>query len=203
MVVCILRNLAFALPILVLPLGFAFAGGGGHGAPSGGAAAIGGGVGAAGAGSAAVGGGAPGGRVGGGPPAGAVGGGAPGSTNPGGNGAAGTGNPSLNALGAGSSGTGANGLGTPRAATSGDFVGNSTSAAPARDLPGGLPPAALSQQGPSAAGPETAYARQGMSEEQGGPSMTGLSKFVPCGVAAHETDGSTTCIGIPDKRHRR
>jgi hypothetical protein len=55
-------------------------------------------VGAAGMGSAAIGGGA--GQVGGGPQAGLVGGGSPNSNNPGGNGAAGTGNPSLNAVGA-------------------------------------------------------------------------------------------------------
>src|SRR5712691_6397978 len=28
-------------------------------------------------------------------------------------------------------------------------------------------------------------------------------KAVPCGVAAHETDGSTTCVGIPDQSPRR
>jgi hypothetical protein len=28
-------------------------------------------------------------------------------------------------------------------------------------------------------------------------------KAVPCGVAARETDGSTTCVGIPDQSPRR
>jgi hypothetical protein len=28
-------------------------------------------------------------------------------------------------------------------------------------------------------------------------------KAVPCGTAARETDGFTTCVGIPDEEHRR
>src|SRR5229473_6220117 len=92
MIICNPRSLAFALLIAALPVGFALAGGsGGRGG------AIGAGVGAAGMGSAGVGGGAPAGSVGGGPPAGLVGGGSPNSNNAAGNGAAGTGNPSLNA----------------------------------------------------------------------------------------------------------
>ena len=94
MINCNPRSLAFALVIAALPVGFAFAGGsGGRGG------AIGAGVGAAGMGSAAIGGGASAGQVGGGPPAGLVGGGSPNSNSPDGNGSAGTGNPSLNAVG--------------------------------------------------------------------------------------------------------
>jgi hypothetical protein len=96
----IILSLTSALLVLS-PTGLAFAQGGGGGGGGGGAGAgsAGGGTGAAGMGSAAVGGGAPAGSVGGGPPAGRVGGGAPGSNDPAGNGAAGTGYPSLNAAG--------------------------------------------------------------------------------------------------------
>ena len=37
-----------------------------------------------------------------------------------------------------------------------------------------------------------------------GPNDTTKSvKAVPCGTAAHETDGSTTCVGIPDSKKDR
>jgi hypothetical protein len=31
---------------------------------------------------------------------------------------------------------------------------------------------------------------------------TRLVKAVPCSTASRETDGSTTCVGIPDRKHR-
>jgi hypothetical protein len=201
MMICSPRRFAFAMMVAGLPLGYAFAGGSGHGGGG-----VGGGVGAAGMGSAAVGGGAPAGRVGGGPPAGAVGGGSPGSSRPAGNGAAGTDNPALNATGGGS---GVNAPEIRSTTTTGGFIGGgegsqTTGAAPARNLPGGgLPPGAVSQEGPSAA--QSTPPNQGLASTQE-PADDVLLKPVParpCGLAAHETDGTTTCIGIPDRPHRR
>ncbi len=209
MIICNPRSLAFALLIAALPVGFALAGGsGGRGG------AIGAGVGAAGMGSAGVGGGAPAGSVGGGPPAGLVGGGSPNSNNAAGNGAAGTGNPSLNAVGGGPGGNGTNTPGISNARTTGSNIGGyggSTGVAPASNVPGGgTSPEALRSQSPSVTGATAPNSVQGVAEE--GPiSPTGLSKPGPdgvstvivaarsCGVAAHETDGTTTCIGIPDR----
>jgi len=209
------RSLAFAMLVSALPVGFAFAGGRG-----GGGGAIGAGVGAAGMGSAGVGGGAPAGSVGGGPPAGQVGGGSPGSNNPAGNGSAGTGNPSLNAVGGGPGGNGTNVPGIPTTRTIGGNIGGYggvTGVAPAAELPSGTSPEALSHQRPPTNGSKASKDVQGIAEEE--PlSPTGLSRPGPdgvstvivaarsCGAAAHETDGFTTCVGIPDqsqKRHRR
>jgi hypothetical protein len=226
MVPCNPKSFALALLLGVLPMGFACAGGGGHGGVSSGAV-IGGGVGAVGAGSAAVGGGAPVGRVGGGPPAGAVGGGLPGRMDPGGNGAAGTGNPGLNALGAGS-GTGTNEPGIPNSKTLGGAAGGlgygsySTGVTPAAAPLGGAAPAASSRAestsnasgnkeapSPNLASPPPVYAlpadapfsTTGFSR----PGPDGVSTVYvearPCSLAAHETDGFTTCVGIPNKRH--
>jgi hypothetical protein len=180
MIICNPRTLAFALLIAALPVGFALAGGsGGRGG------SIGAGVGAAGMGSAGVGGGAP---VGGGP-----------------------------------GGNGTNTPGISNARTTGSNIGGyggSTGVAPASNVPGGgTSPEALRSQRPPTNGPTAPKDVQGVAEE--GPiSPTGLSKPGPdgvsavivaarsCGVAAHETDGTTTCIGIPDRspnlrrRHR-
>jgi hypothetical protein len=216
MIICNPRSLSFALLMATLPMGFALAGGsgGGRGAPGAAPSGIGGGVGAAGMGSAAVGNGAPAGAVGGGPPAGRVGGGALGSSNPAGNGAAGTGNPSMNAVGIIGNGINAS-PGITNAITTGGAIGGSgatTGVAPPPNSPGGISPEALSRQSQSSTsskGPETL---QGMAEEQLQLSTTGLARPGPdgvstvtvaprpCGVAAHETDGTTTCIGIPHRR---
>jgi len=205
------RRLAFALFVVLLPMGVAVAGGGG-----GRGGALGGGVGAAGFGSAAVGGGAPAGAVGGGPPAGAVGGGSPGSSNPAGNGAAGTGNPSLNAFGIGALGNRTNAPGIPQSPTVGGVIGSYgyTGVAPAPDSPGGVSPAASKQDLPGTP-PAVAESVRGTAEEQARLSTTGLAipgpdgvstvtvAPRPCGVAAHETDGITTCIGIPNRQRQR
>jgi hypothetical protein len=84
--------------------------------------------------------------------------------------------------------------------------------------PGGTAPEALSSQRQSTDSATAPKAVQGVAEEaQFSP--TGLAKPGPdgvstvivaarrCGVAAHETDGTTTCIGIPGesaraKKHR-
>jgi hypothetical protein len=211
MIICNPRSLAFAMLIAALPVGFAFAGGsGGRGG------AIGGGVGAVGMGSAAVGGGA--GRVGGG--AGAVGGGLPGADNPAGNGAAGMGNPSLNAVGGGPGGNGTNTPGIPNARTNGSVIGGdagvpspspSPFGSPGGTLPeGGTSPEASSEQSRSTATPTAPKDVQGVAEQAplsptglAEPGPDGVSTVIvaarPCGVAARETDGTTTCIGIPDR----
>lgn len=198
MMMCSPRSFALAMMVGGLPFGFAFAGGSGHG----------GGVGAAGMGSAAVGGGAPSGSVGGGPPAGAVGGGTPGSGRPAGNGAAGTGNPALNATGGGSRANAPEIR--PTTSTTGGIIGGeggqTTGAAPARNLPGGgLPPATLNQEGATAGQSAPPNLMRGAANAQQQADDVSLRPVParPCGVAAHETDGTTTCIGIPDKPRRR
>jgi hypothetical protein len=207
MLVCDSRSLAVALLIAALPMGVALAAGRGGGG-------LGGGVGAAGMGSAAVGAGAPTGAVGGG--AARVGGGSPGSSDPAGNGSAGTGNPSANARGAVGNEMKAS-PGVPNATTTSGVIGGYggvTGVAPASDSRGGVSPATLKQEGPSAENPTVPESLRGTAEEQVRISTTGLSQEGPdgvstvtvgarrCGVAAHETDGTTTCIGIP-KRSRR
>jgi hypothetical protein len=213
MIICNPRSLVFAVLIAAVPMGFALAGGaGGRGG------ALGGGVGAAGTGSAAVGGGAPAGAVGGGPPAGLVGGGAPGSSNPAGNGAAGTGNPSKNAGGLPSNGTNAS-PGITKATTTGGFIGSGTGVPSAPKPTGGISPTALPKQPASGQGPTSPTAFPRVAEEApfsptglSRPGPDGVSTVIvaaqPCGAAAHETDGTTTCIGIPDRgpnlsRHHR
>jgi hypothetical protein len=215
MVPCNPKSFALALLLGVLPMGFACAGGSGRG----GGAVIGGGVGAAGAGSAAVGGGAPFGRVGGGPPAGALGGGLPGRMDPGGNGAAGTGNPGLNALGAGS-GIGTNEPGIPSSKTLGGApggLGYSTGVTPAAAPLGGAAPLSDTGYSPNASGnkqaPPPNLASPSVYVPGDAPfSATGFSRpgpdgvstvYVearPCSLAAHETDGFTTCVGIPNEQ---
>jgi hypothetical protein len=121
----------------------------------------------------------------------------------------------LNALGTGSSGKGTNAPGIPSATTTGGVIGapgSYTGVAPAPDLPGGLSPEALNKASPPAARPTVPANLQGIAEEQARLSTTGLARPGPdgvstviiapraCGVAAHETDGTTTCIGIPSRR---
>src|SRR4030081_1540220 len=195
MIICNPRSLVFALLIAAVPMGFSLAGGaGGRGG------ALGGGVGAAGMGSAAVGGG---------PPAGAVGGGSPGSNNPAGNGAAGTGNPSRNAGGLPGNATNAS-PGITNATTTGGVIGGGTGVPSAPAPAGGMSPTAFSKQPAPGQAPTAARAVQGVAEEALS-SPTGLSRrgpdgastvivaARPCGVAAHETDGKTSCIGIPNR----
>jgi hypothetical protein len=80
---------------------------------------------------------------------------------------------------------------------------------------GGISPAALRQEeDQQPATPTAPEALHGTADEQMRLSTTGLLRPGPdgvstvtvdarrCGVAAHETDGTTTCIGIP-KRSRR
>jgi hypothetical protein len=145
-----------------------------------------------------------------------VGGGSPGSGNPAGNGAAGTGNPSRNAGGSLGSGTNAS-PGITSATTTGGVIGGSAGVPSAPVLPGGPSPAALGSQSPSVTGATAPNSVQGVAEEAplstiglARPGPDGVSTVIvaprPCGVAAHETDGTTTCIGISDRSprtHRR
>ena len=162
-------------------------------------------------GSAGIGGGAPAGQVGGGPPAGLVGGGSPNSNNPAGNGSAGTGNPSLNAVGGGPGGNGTNTPGIPNTRTNGSVIGGEIPSPSPFGLPGGRPPGALSNEPPSTHNPNPTEPKavQGVAEQEpfsptglSIPGPDGVSTVIvaarPCGIAAHETDGTTTCIGIPD-----
>jgi len=204
------RCFALAMMVAGVPLGYAFAGGSGGGAGGAGTSGgVGGGVGAAGMGSAAVGSGAPSGSVGGGTAAGAVGGGTPGSSRPAGNGAAGTGNPALNATGARQPGVKAPEI-RPTTTTTGGIIGGqggqTTGTAPVRNVPGGASPAGASnQEGSSAAQSTPPNQMQGTANTQAQAEDVPLRPVParPCGVAAHETDGTTTCIGIPDRPHRR
>jgi hypothetical protein len=208
MIICNPRSLAFALLITALPIGFALAAGRGGGG-------LGAGVGAAGTGSAAVGGGASAGSVGGGPPAGRVGGGSPNSNDPAGNGSAGTGDPRANARGIPSSVP----IESPElknATTRGGFIGGAGVGAPPPSLLGGAAPAASSSQakssdkqssdkptapksGQSAPEEEAPFSPTGLSQPGSDGASTVIVAARGCGAAAHETDGTTTCIGIPDK----
>ena len=204
------RSLAFALLIVALPTGFALGAGGGAGSggSSAGTGATGGGAGAAGMGSAAVGGGAPAGRVGGGPPAGAVGGGAPGSINPAGNGAAGTGNPALNAAGVRSVPSDNPASGLENALTTGGVIGGNVGVPPATSTGGAAPPVTGQQAQPNPVAPKAVegVAEQSPSSTVGRaePGPDGVSTRIvapkPCSTAAHETDGTTTRVGIPATR---
>lgn len=189
------RDIALVLLLTAMPAGFALAAGGGAGGRGG---AVGGGMSTTGV-SAAVGGGAPVGRVGGGPPAGQIGGGAPGSPNLGGNGSTGlNGNTSYNPA-----------SGLENAPTSGGVIGGHTGMPAAKpDLGGRSPPVAGQSQPDSTTAPK---AVEGVAEQPppstvglARPGPDGISTVIvaprPCGVAAHETDGTTTCIGIPAGR---
>jgi hypothetical protein len=67
------------------------------------------------------------------------------------------------------------------------------------------PPGYTGAYGPP--GPATPYYKGPLPEVDTGPGRavvetdgsTKSVKAAPCGTAAHETDGITTCIGIPDK----
>lgn len=193
--------------LLMLPIGVALAqGGGGGGGGGGGAGSGAGGAGAAGAGGGqggtgtsargggnAVGGGAPAGAVGGGAPAGAVGGGAPANSNT---------NSSVGATPTPQQAVPTSPAGNPP--TTGGVIGGYTGAPPADAK---VSPPITAQSSP----PIVPDGVQGAAAEQPG-SRTGLAKPAdngvstkivpaqPCSAAAKETDGTTTCVGIPDKR---
>jgi hypothetical protein len=166
---------------------------------------LGAGVGAAGAGSAAVGGGPPAGRVGGGPPAGEVGGGVPGSTNPASNGASGTGNPSINASGTGVVSPDNPAAGLENAPTTGGVIGGNTGV-PANSAATPAVTGPAMQDHPAAPVSVKGIAEQPPAATVGlaRPGPDGISTEIvaprPCSAAAHETDGTTTCVGLPASR---
>ncbi len=181
-------NLAISMFVALVPMSVALAGGRGGGPQ--------GGVGTSLSGSSgfgrAVGGGPPAGAVGGGPPAGLIGGGvAPTNTNPASTSSAGPLSPTIG--------------GAP-----GTYTG--VPPAPALDISsGGLPPGSTDNASPPATGqaqpPVARKPVEGVAEGPP-PTTTGLAVLAadgvstrivaarPCGLAAHETDGTTTCIGI-------
>jgi hypothetical protein len=181
---CQTRNLTISLLVALLPMNVALAGGRGGG-PQG---AVGSGLSGASGYGAAVGGGAPAGAVGGGAPAGLIGGGvAPTNTNP----------------------TSSSGAGAERPAVGG-APGAYTGVPSAPDTPaGGLPPSLLSKTSNSgSAEPERAQGPVGPKSVEGvAAAQDAVSTQIvaprPCGVAAHETDGFTTCIGILPSGHER
>jgi hypothetical protein len=180
MATCQTRNLTISLLVALLPMNAVLAGGRGGG-PQG---AVGSGLSGSSGYGAAVGGGAPAGAVGGGPPAGLIGGGiAPTNTNP---------------------ATSGSGAGQAVGGVPGAYTGIPS----APDTPaGGLPP--------GNPGSAEGSAEKGRAQSPVGPkSVEGVAaapdaispRIVaprPCAVAAHETDGFTTCIGILPSGHGR
>jgi hypothetical protein len=208
-----------ALCIALLPAGMAWsqgsgsgggAGGTGSGAAGAGAAGPGGGRGGIGtsaiSGGAAVGGGAPAGAVGGGAPAGAVGGGAPTNSamtpvapgsDPASNTAAGN-STATNPTSAGAVVGGSTGIGTPSGAQSSGAFGQG-------EAP---PPPVMGQARPTTAPPEVRGAADlppaattGLATTAADGVSTKVVPAKPCSTAARETDGTTTCVGIPSKRN--
>jgi hypothetical protein len=182
MATCQTRNLTIALLVALLPINFALAGGGGRG-PQG---AVGYGLSGASGYGQAVGGGAPAGAVGGGPPAGLIGGGvAPTNTNP--------------TFGVGGGvGAGPGAAGVPGAYTGIPSVPDTSA--------GGLPPknpgSAETGETGRAQSPVSPKSVEGVPPAQE-PVSTRTVAPRPCGVAAHETDGFTTCVGILPSGHER
>jgi hypothetical protein len=193
------RYLGLVLLLSSLPAGFVLAAGGAGGAAgSGSSGGVGAGVGAMGTGSAAVGGGAPAGRVGGGPPAGQIGGGASGSANSQGNGAAGTENPATNAAGTTTVPPGSAASGLENAPTAGGVI-DSTGApppppGPSQSVTGQSKPTNTPKTVDSSAEPPSSAT--GLARPGADGVSTKIVAASPCGLAAHETDGTTTCVGI-------
>jgi hypothetical protein len=179
MATCQSRNLTISLLVALLPMNVALAGGRGGG-PQG---AVGSGLSGASGYGAAVGGGAPAGAIGGGPPAGLIGGGvAPTNTNP-------------------TSGSGAAAVGPAPGGMPGAYTGVPS----APDTPaGGLPPGSSGSSAEKGRpqGPVGSKSVEGVAAVQDEVS-THIVAPRPCGVAAHETDGFTTCIGILPSGHER
>jgi hypothetical protein len=204
MATCQTRNLTISLLVALLPMNVALAGGRGGG-PQG---AVGYGLSGSSGYGAAVGGGAPAGAVGGGPPAGLIGGGiAPTNTN--------------------HTRSSGGGLG-PGVGSEVGVPGAYTGIPSAPDTPaGGLAPSNPSNPGSAETGrsqsPESPKSGEGVaaapdagstksplspkSVEGVAPAQDAVSTQMvaprPCGVAAHETDGFTTCIGILPSGHAR
>jgi hypothetical protein len=201
MATCQARNLTISLLVAMLPMNDALAGGGGRG-PQG---AVGSGLSGASGYGAAVGGGAPAGAVGGGPPAGLIEGGvAPTNSNPTSGSGGGLG------PGVGSEvGVPAAYIGIPSAPgtpAGGLAPANTGNAETARSQSPGSPKsgegvAAAPDAGSTAQGPVSSKSIEGVAAPDAGSTRIVVPR--PCALAAHETDGFTTCIGIlPSGRER-
>jgi len=83
-------------------------------------------------------------------------------------------------------------------------------AAPAPSQPAAGQPAAKGNTGAYTPGPTSPYYTGPLPPEPSGPGLivtgpdgsTRTVKAVPCSVSARETDGFTTCVGIPDRQPR-
>jgi hypothetical protein len=212
------HSVLVAVCIVLFPAGIAWSQGGGGGGGAGGAGSGAAGAGAAGAGGgrggvgtsatsggAAVGGGAPAGAVGGGAPAGAVGGGAP-PTNSAMTPEAPGSDPASNAAAANSTAANPSSAGAVVGGSTGTGTqsGARSSRAPSQ---GGAPPV-MGQTQTATDRPEVSGAADFPPATTTGLATTaadGVSTKVvpakPCSTAARETDGTTTCVGIPSKRN--
>lgn len=178
------------------------AGGAGSGAAGAGAAGPGGGRGGVGtsaiSGGNAVGGGAPAGAVGGGAPAGAVGGGAP--TNSAMTPAAPGSDPTSNAAVPNS--------GAANPSSAGGVVGAPTGTGTSGAFGQGGAPPVMGQAQPTTVPPEvrgaadfTPLTTTGLATTAADGVSTKVVPARPCSTAARETDGTTTCVGIPNRRN--
>ena len=85
-----------------------------------------------------------------------------------------------------------------------------SAAAPAPSQPAAGQPAAKGNTGAYTPGPTSPYYTGPLPPEPSGPGLivtgpdgsTRTVKAVPCSVSARETDGFTTCVGIPDRQPR-
>jgi hypothetical protein len=199
MATCQTRNLTIALLVALLPMNVALAGGGGRG-PQG---AVGYGLSGASGYGQAVGGGAPAGAVGGGPPAGLIGGGvAPTNTNPTRSSGGGLGPGVGSEVGVPGAYSGVpSAPDTPAggpAPSSNAETGRSQSPESPKSVEGvGTAPDARSK----AKSPMSPKSIEGVAVPDAGSAQIVVPR--PCAVAAHETDGFTTCIGILPSGHER
>jgi hypothetical protein len=97
-------------------------------------------------------------------------------------------------------------------------IPSTTPPAPATSTPGAMeaPKGYTGAYAPAGSTPPTPYTTGPLPDADGGPGLdkvasdgvsTRTVKAAPCGTAARETDGFTTCVGIPDRapsrrRHR-
>ena len=168
--------------VILLPTGAALSQGAGSGGGQGGAGT------SAGSSGSAVGGGPPAGAVGGGPPAGRVGGGAPTNT------AAPT-SPAANPPTTGGVIGGYTGVGNPPGINNNDVGGTQ----PSPPISGQTQPAVapVEVRGIAAQAPNSST---GLAKPAEDGVATKIVPSRPCSTAAQETDGTTTCVGIPSKR---
>lgn len=88
---------------------------------------------------------------------------------------------------------------------------SATQTAPADAKPAASQPDSKGYTGAYSGSPAAPYSTGPLLQSSGGPGLNviasdGVStrsvKAVPCSVSARETDGSTTCVGIPERQYR-